>query len=182
MRARLMILIALGAGLALFYAFRPPPTKIVSTAPKDTTDDNALMLHIYDLECPTTSIEPEIELDVSVDPSDNQTRLSFRLSETHDFYVQSFMLEFWYKPDPDTTCEESPYCFVVPLDHYIKAGEVFEGCVGLNGAEVGIVGGDMGTSENWGGHVLDYAMTKWCTEDPELLRREETEECIASSG
>jgi len=181
MRARIVILIALGAGLALFLAFRPPPTKDAGPAPVDRTDENALMLYNYPLDCPTTDIEPEYELEISRDPSDGKNRLTFTLGEAHDFYVQSFKLEFWYKPDPDTTCETSPYCVEVPLDNYIKAGEFYEGCLDLNDAEVGLFGGNMGTADNWDGHVLDFAMTKWCTKNPELLRREEVEECLSPS-
>jgi hypothetical protein len=181
MGARLIILIVLGAGLAMFYALRPPAAENAGIKEQDPTGEAAeigKMLWRNDPpNCPKANIEPDLSLSWSVDPLDGKNRIYIELSESHEFYVQSFVLEFWYMPDAATECEDSPLCINVPLDVYIKAGEFYEGCADINDAELREIGGDMGNTDNWGGNIVDYSMTRACTENPPELLREDWDAC-----
>jgi hypothetical protein len=57
---------------------------------------------------------------------------------------------FYYKPTPDTTPEQSPFALQQSLDQYIPANETLRGCIELDPALLRQVGGQIGTSENWG--------------------------------
>lgn len=181
MGARLIILIVLGAGLAVFYAARPPSQSgdgiVVPPAETPETIKGKMLWHKDPPDCPAAGVEPDLNLSFSIDPADGKNRIYFELSESHGFYVQSFILQFWFMPTPDTECEDSPLCFELPLDRYIKAGETYVGCTDINDAELRKIGGDMGTTDNWGGHIIDFSMTRACTENPPELLREGWDRC-----
>ncbi len=178
MGARLILLIVFGAGLAVYYGTRKPVApdshvKVQEIAGKEPN----LMLWNYDLPGEQPAEPPDLELSLSVDPSDGKNRIYFTLSEANDYYVETFVLEFWYLTDPDTEFEESPIQIEHYLDKYIKAGEVLEDCTDVVAAELMRVGGEMGTIDNWAGRISGRGSMRYRTANPPELRRENTPGC-----
>ena len=178
MRTRLILLIVLGAGLAIYYATRTPvaPDAHVKVQEFAGEEPNRLLWN-YDLPGEQPAEPPDLELSLSIDPADGKNRIYFTLSEANDYYVESFVLEFWYLTDPDTEFEESPIHFEHILDKYIKAGEVLEDCTDVVNEELKRVGGEMGTIDNWAGRITGRGSMRYRTANPAILRRENMSGC-----
>lgn len=178
MGARLIVLIVLGVGLAIYYGTRPPvdPGAHVKVQVLPDVEPNRLLWN-YELPGEQPAEPPDLELSLSVDPADGKNRIYFTISEAHDYYVESFVLEFWYLTDPDTEFEESPIQIEHPLDMYVKAGEVLESCTDVVPVELERVGGEMGTIDNWAGRITGRGGTRYRSTNPSELRREELSGC-----
>ncbi len=180
MGARLIVLIVLGAGLAVYYGTRTPVAPDAHVKIQEFDSDKpepGQMLWHYDLPGEQPAEPPDLELDISVDPADGKNRIYFTLSEANDYYVESFILEFWYLTDPDTEFEESPLRVVHYVDKYIKAGEVLEDCTDVVNEELKRVGGEMGTIDNWAGRISGRGRMRYRTANPPELRRENMPDC-----
>ncbi|MCH8148399.1 MAG: hypothetical protein IH987_10455 [Planctomycetes bacterium] len=178
MGPRLILLILLGAGLALYYGTRTPaaPDIHVEVEILPSVEPN-LLLWNYDLPGDQPVEPPDLELTLSVDPADGKQRIYFTLSEANDFYVETFILEFWYLTDADTEFEESPIQIEHYVDNYIKAGEVLESCLEVVDAELAEAGVDMGTIDNWAGRITGRGPMRYRTADPPDLKRENMPGC-----
>lgn len=179
MGARLILLIVFGAGLAVYYGLRSPVALDADFVAQEFTGgvEPNLMLWNYDLPGEQPAEPPDLELSLTVDPTDGKNRIYFTLSEANDYYVETFVLEFWYLTDPDTEFEESPIQIEHHLDKYIKAGEVLEDCTDVVAAELEHVGGEMGTIDNWAGRISGRGSMRYRTANPPELRRENTLGC-----
>ena len=180
MGARLILLIVLGAGLAVYYGTRTPAAPgshvKVQEIRRDIIEPNQLLWN-YDLPGEQPAEPPDLELTLSVDPADGKHRIYYTLSEANDYYVETFVLEFWYLTDPDTEFEESPIQVSHYVDKYIKAGDVLEDCLDVVGAELSKVGGEMGTIDNWAGRLTGRGNVRYRAANPPELRREATPGC-----
>ena len=181
MGARLIVLIVLGAGLAVYYGTRTPVAPgahvKVQEFEEGEIEPNQMLWH-YDLPGEQPAEPPDLELDFSVDPADGKNRIYFTISEAHDYYVESFVLEFWYLTDPDTEYEESPIQIEHYVDMYIKAGDVLEYCSDVVFAELDRAGVEMGTIDNWAGRITGRGSTRYRSAHPPELRRETVAGCI----
>lgn len=182
MRARLIILVLLGAGLAVYYALRTPAAPnahVQEERFEDLLDEPGLLLWHYDLPGTEPAEPPDLELTFRVDPSDGKQRIYFNLSEAHDYYVETFVLEFWYLSDPDMEFEDSPVQIEHYVDRYIKVGEVLEDCLDVADAELAKVDGQLGVTENWAGRLTGRGHTRARTTDPPEPRREDVPDCTS---
>lgn len=183
MGARLIILILFGALLAVYYAVRTPaaPNAHVQEEHfKSLIDEPGLLLWHYDLPGTEPIEPPDLELTFRVDPNDGKNRIYFNLSEAHDYYVETFVLEFWYLSDPDMAFEDSPVQIEHYVDKYIKAGDVLEDYLDVADAELANVDGQLGTTENWAGRLTGRGPTRARTTNPPEPRREEVQDCTSS--
>ncbi len=174
MKPRLIILIVAAAGLAVFFAVRASAPKAeVPEMRGDLTEkeleeirEQQVMIQDQVFDCEETE-DVYLSIRVGVDPADKKNRLHFYITEENGFFAETFNVTFYYKPTPDTTPAESPYVFTQFLNQYVAANDTFKGCIEVVPPELARVGGDMGTSENWGAEIIDFHSA--CVDDPDPL-------------
>ena len=180
MGARLIVLIVVGAALAVYYGTRTPAAPGAHVKIQEfelgQIEPNQMLWH-YDLPGEQPAEPPDLELTLSIDSADGKNRIYYTISEANDYYVESFVLEFWYLTDPDTEFDESPIQIEQPVDLYVKAGEVLEYCTDVVPAELEQVTGEMGTIDNWAGRITGRGGTRYRSANPPELRREELHGC-----
>ena len=174
MKPRLIILIVAAAGLAVFFAVRASAPKVEEPELKGLLSEEQLrdirdqqkMLQDRVFDCEQTD-DVYLAIRVEVDPADKKNRLYFYITEENGCFVETFNVTFFYKPTPDTTPAESPYVFTQFLNQYVAANDTFKGCIEVVPPELARVGGDMGTSENWGAEIIDFHSA--CLDNPDPL-------------
>jgi hypothetical protein len=163
MGARLLILVVLAGGLAVYFAFAKKPTQVVEEEetptylmPADNVDGGLEAVRTKQILVAEQPIggrepkeEPEIDVQVEVDTSGGKNRLYFTISEAHGYYVDTFQLRAWWVEEGVTSPEDSPLSLGVYLNTYKKANETLRTCVEVVPAELDKVGGDIGTTKNW---------------------------------
>jgi len=175
MKARLILLVVVAAGLAVGLALRP--AKPPETSFEGTIDD-ALNRSKEDLRMqgellwrrPLPGEEPPeppvLHIDVNVDTSSGKNRLVYNITEEHGYYVESFKVEFWYKDEEHPTKEDSPLVIPVPIENYVKANDTLTSCIEVVPAELAEIGGDIGTSENWEATIERHGRYRAQNPDP----------------
>ncbi len=164
MKARLLILIALAAGLAVYFAVAKNRAPVVTQSEivedGDMTEDEIKAKREEQSEVCTRplpgkepSIPPELAVTVEVDRSSGKNRLVFHVTEKHGYYVETFRIQAWYKRPGVTAPEDSPFPWSLYVDNYLKANETFRICGDITQVELSRIGGDMGTSENWDARI-----------------------------
>jgi len=179
MKARLLILIVLAGGLAVYFAVgkNRAPT-VVDTAAEDGNGDGLSPDEIKDIRerqkelCkrPLPGVEPpdppNLAVTVEVDPTGKKNRLYFNVSESHGYYVETFRIQAWYKREGVTGPEDSPLTVDHYVDNYLKANETFRTCAEVVPAELSRVGGDMGTTQNWDAKIIWHCRARAKNPDP----------------
>ncbi len=174
MNVRLVILVLLAGGLAVYFAVgknREPVNVEPLETGVDPEDEDRIRaeqdtLDQRDLPGEEPSEEPELAVTVEVDRSKGKNRLYFNLSEKHGYYVETFRVAAWYK-EPGLTDYEDAKCQVrLYVNDYIKANETLRICAEAVPAELARVGGDMGTTENWDAEITDYGRARAKNPDP----------------
>ncbi|MFQ5493842.1 MAG: hypothetical protein ACE5EX_00515 [Phycisphaerae bacterium] len=168
MKPRLLILIALAGGMAVYVA-----TRASAPAPKmplpivDVPDDDLIMKTLQQQDLPGEEPEEECEFSVGVevDPSDNKNRLYYYIDEAHGYFVESLRVEFWFNPTPENP-DNSTRVFREHLNAYIKANETLFGCLEAVPGELDNIGNSIGTSENWEAYVVWYHRARVTNPDP----------------
>lgn len=185
MKPRLVILVVAAAGLALYMATRTtaPPVDEVEDGPALSGDELAnirLLQTLLELR-PLGGTEPpeipDLSIQAEVDPTGEKNRLYYYITEAHGYYVETFRITFYYKPDPDTSIEDSPLRVPTYLDDYLKANDTLRSCIEIVPGELGLVGGAMGTSEQWGAEITDYGRARMQNPDP-LPPLTEMDKCL----
>lgn len=175
MIARLVILLVLATGLSIYLAVR------ASSPPKETqVSDNLSAEDLerirnekkpvweHPLEGEEPPVPPELDIQIEVDPTGKKNRILYYITEAHGFYVEAFEIDFWYKPTPDATREESPLVRTQLLPgYYLKAKETLKGCFDVVTAEMDVIGGEMGTTENWGAEVYHHPQGRARMQNPD---------------
>lgn len=176
MNARLMLLLALAVGLAVYFAVRTPATPASGadegqTFAGDRSEDQVremqTPLRARPLAGPTPDVEPELSIRVEVDPSGKKNRIYYYIKESNGFYVEEFQIDFYYKPEPDTEKQDSPLIIPLVVQNYLKAGETFEGCTEVVSAEMKHIEGDMGSDENWAAEITSHG--RYRAKNPEKM-------------
>ena len=177
MSPRLVILLAVAVVLAIGVAYkinRPVPEAIEEPDSELDADEDLeslrekqKTLRERDLPGSEPPEEPDLSIQVEVNTQSGKNRLVFYITEAHGYYVEEFDIAFWYKEKPDTDFEESPVSFVHHLENYVRAGETLRDCIEVVPAELRHVGGDIGTSENWGARILRHGRSR--AENPARL-------------
>lgn len=168
MKPRLLILLALAGGMAVFLATRAaaPPEKEtplnqgMTPEEKARISDSKKRLGDFPLPGEEPGIDPEFDIQLEVDPTGEKNRLFFYVTEAHGYYVETFDLEFYYMKDSDTSCDDAPQIASMRLEDYLEANGTLRGCIDVTNNELSRVGGVMGTTENWCAAVVDYGRAR----------------------
>ena len=176
MKPRLLILLALVVVLAVLFARRvSTPTLVEGDVSEVATDEGNDLERIRLMQ---TSLdkrplpgeeppeEPELDVQVEVNTAIGKNRLDYYISEAHGYYVETFRIDFWYKEHPDMGPEESPLRFEHYLDDYVEANKTKKDCIEVVPAELSRVGGEIGTTENWGARVVWHGRARMKNPDP----------------
>ena len=174
MKPRLVILIVLAGGLAVYFATRAsaPPTEEPEFKDDMSAEDRARireqqkMLWERDLPGEEPPEPPDLSIQVEVDASGAKNRLFYYVTEANGYYVESFDIDFWYKPTPDIEFDDSPLAFSQPVNDYLPANAALEGCLEIVPAEIGRIDNHMGTSENWEAEITAYGRARMQNPDP----------------
>jgi hypothetical protein len=179
MRARLLILIVLAGGLAVYFAARKnrAPSVVVTTAEDQGGDGMTLEDRVRKetekielCKRPLPGVEPpekpDLAVTVEVDRTSGKNRLYFNISESHGYYVETFRIEAWYKREGVTGPEDSPLSVGLYVENYLKANETFRTCADVVPVELSRVGGDMGTTANWDAKIIWHCRARAKNPDP----------------
>jgi hypothetical protein len=179
MGPRLIILLFLAIGLAVFFGLRASrPAQILEELEAAENDDyspeematiraEGRPLRSFPLHCETPPEPPQLSLRWEVPAGERQV-IHFYIDEAHGYYVETFDLEFTFKPTNAATPSGNRLTVRHHFDNYLKANSTLNGCVFVVDAELKAVGGQMGSTEDWEGRIADYG--RYCSENPEILR------------
>lgn len=174
MSPRFWILIVVAAGLVVYVAMRAPvPAKEEMTFDDGISEEERARIRevqslLQDRDLPGEEpVEPaDLSVRVEVETASGKNRLYYYITEAHGYYVETFDIEFHYKPTPDATAFDSPLVWNQFVNDYVKANETLVGCLEVVPAELDKVGGDIGTSENWGASIPSYGRARLQNPDP----------------
>jgi len=177
MSARLLILIVLAGGLAVYFAVgtnRAPA--VVDPAADDgdwMTQEERDRIEIEKIELSERPLPgrepaepPDLAVTVEVDRTSGKNRLCFNITERHGYYVETFRIQVWYKREGVTGPENSPFPFTVYKNEFLKANETFRTCAEVVPAELSLVGGDIGTTQNWDASMIYHGRAREKNPDP----------------
>lgn len=168
MNPRLLILLALAGGMAVFLATRAaaPPVEDTTVSSGMTAEEekrirgNQELLSAFDLPGEEPSIDPEFDIQVEVDPTGKKNRIFFYVTEAHGYYVETFDIEFYFMKDAESSCDDAPQIASMHLQDYLEANGTLRGCVDVTNNELNRVGGAMAATENWCAAVVDYGRAR----------------------
>lgn len=172
MKARIVILFVVAAGLAVYLATRasaPPgaePNLSDGLSEKDKKDIRERQKLLWQFDLPGEDVPADLAIQVEVDTSGKKNRLFYYISEAHGYYVETFEALFYYKPTPETTPDDSPLTSNQYINDYVKANETLTGCLEIVPAEIQYIGDTMGTSENWAAEIMRYGRARVENPDP----------------
>ena len=175
MKPRLLILLALAGGLAVWMAVRPAASSVQKPVDEDDevgeVDEGVTlrkqMLSERPLPGEEPSEEPDFSITVEVDPTQAKNRLYYYISEAHGYYVETFDIDFYYNATPKQPLGENAVpIFQQYINDYVEAGETKKGCLEVANAELARIGGRMGRSENWKAEIVDHGRARAKNPDP----------------
>ena len=174
---RLLILIVLAGGLAVYFAVgknRAPA--VVDPAAEDDDwmtkeereriDQEKIELSRRPLPGKEPAEPPDLAVTVEADRTSGKNRLYFNITESHGYYVETFRIQVWYEREGVTGPENSPLLFTVYKNEFLKANETFRTCAEVVPAELALVGGDMGTTQNWDAKIIYHGRAREKNPDP----------------
>lgn len=178
MKVRLVILVMVAGGLAVYFAAgkNKEPVVIIEDEPEvDVPVPKEVVTNRRTLsERPLPGREPadppeapdDFAVTVEVDRSKGKNRLYFNITEKHGYYVETFRLLAWYKKQGVTAPEDSPLVVPVYLNEYLKANDTLRTCIEVVPAELASVGGDIGATANWEARIDHYDRSREKNPDP----------------
>ncbi len=143
MNPRLLILIVVAAGMAIYFAAVRGGTKPVD-GPVDTSmtpeerkqnDERGMTLDRHKLAGSEPAEKPDVAVQVEVDRSKGKNRLYFTITEAHGFYVEQFRVRFWYVKAGVTGPDDSPVNLTQFFDRYLPAKGTLRVCMEVVPAE-----------------------------------------------
>ncbi len=177
MKPRFAILLVAAAivGVALYVKKTAPP---VPTAPEAEDAADALSPEEQQrLDVQKTPLDrrplpgreppdpPVLSTTVEVDTSSGKNRVCAFVTEAHGYYVETFRIRIFHKGqnggDGTPALEFEHYA-----DSYLKANDTLRECVEVVPAELGDIGGEIGTSEDWGAEVTYHGRARLENPDP----------------
>lgn len=179
MKPRLIILLVLALGLAIWFATKSNDNKPGASAPPApeelTTDATAEARKVELAEIPLPGNEPsepaQFSVKMEVDQSSGKNRLVFYITEKHGYFVETMNLRLWYTPTgKDIDTKESPLVLTHYINDYMQAKQTFKGHLEVVPAELAQVGGKIGASENWRGEITKYHRAREADPNPLPVR------------
>jgi hypothetical protein len=174
MNPRLLILIVVAAGMAIYFASiksgsKPvdtPPDSLMTAEEQQRIDDVKKTLDKLPLAGSEPAEEPDVAVQVEVDRSKGKNRLYFTITEAHGYYVEQFSVRFWYVKAGVTGPEDSPVNITQFFDRFLPAKGTLRVCMEVVPAELKDVGGDMGDSGNWKAEIAEHGRARAQNPDP----------------
>ena len=180
MSIRLLILMALGVILGVYFVMRSPAPSDNSqavmedgssggyaNAPSDFIRQTQQPLDNRALAGEEPPEPPVFDIQVEVNLSSGKNQLCFLISEIHGYYVETLNLQWWWTgKDGTIKPEDSSLNLSHFMDKYVKAGETLRECIELVPPELAGVGGDMGTGDNWGARMMSHGRARLENPDP----------------
>lgn len=157
MPTRLILLVAMAGGLAVYFAVRSAPDTVakVQIRGKDKVDPPPIWQRPLEGEEPPDRCE--FDVTVEVDTTTGQNLLYFNITEVHGYYAESLKLRFWYSEQGKYPNEEdSPLSRGYYFDRYVPANGVLRTCFALVNAELAHIGGSIGSTGDWSASIEDY--------------------------
>lgn len=185
MNPRLIILIVIAAGMAIYFAAVRGGTKAPAlvTGTTLTAEEGKnlkdVQVTIDKLKLPGNEPpeKPELSVQVEVDRSKGKNRLYFTISEAHGYYVEQFRVHLWYVRPGDSDPENSPVNLTQFFDRFLPAKSTLRTCMELVPAELTGVGGDMGQTSNWQAEIIWYGRARAQNPDPLPPRTDTVSTC-----
>lgn len=169
MNPRLLILIVIAAGMAIYFAAVRGSAKNNTDISADAEGDLAPFQGTLDtlkLAGAKPPVSPDVAVQVEVDRSRGKNRLFFTITEAHGFYVEQFQVRFWYVNEGVTEPEDSPIDLTQFFDRYLPANDTLRVCMELVPAELVKVNGDMGETNNWMAEIDWHGRARATNPDP----------------
>ena len=177
MSARLLILIVLAGGLAVYFAVaKNQAPAVVETAAEnddwmtqeevDRVREEGIEVCRRPLPGKEPVVPPDLAVTVEVDRISGKNRLFYNITESHGYYVETFRIQVWYKREGVTGPENSPLRWTLYVDNFLKANETFRTCAEVVNAELSRVGGDMGMTQNWDAKIIWHCRAREKNPDP----------------
>lgn len=171
MNPRLLILIVVAAGLAIYFAAvkgrTKPNTGPVETEVSQEDRERQTTLDLLDLPGTEPPEDPDLTIQVEVDRSHGKNRLYFTISESHGFYVEQFRVQFWFARDGKDDPDDSPLLLSHFFDRYLPAKETLRLCLEVVPAELSKIGGDIGETKQWRAEIESHG--RWRAKNPDPL-------------
>jgi len=177
MKVRLLILVLVAGGLAVYFAAAknrepvvievetPDPDEPGADPPVDTRTLSERPLPGHEPATPPEAPD-DFAVTVEVDRAQGKNRLYFNITEKHGYYVETFRMQAWYTRPGVTGPEDSPLVVQHYLNEYLKANDTLRTCIEVVPAELSRVGGDIGTSANWEARIDHYDRSREKNPDP----------------
>jgi hypothetical protein len=176
MSARLVILVFIAGGLAVYFAVRPPKpaspgveaADILSLPADGKTEDDIVKVQVADQ--PIGGKEPveqaDLHVTVEVDTNRGMNRLHFTVRESHGWYVDTLRIAAWKKGPGIDGPEDAAYAVRTLVNNYLLANDTYRTCTDLTLAEVQLLGGEIGRTDEWTAIVEDYGRAREQNPDP----------------
>lgn len=169
MNPRLLILILVAVGMAIYFASIKGRTQsndaLISNPEADPVPFQGT-LEDLELSGKEPEEDPDLAVLVEVDRSRGKNRLYFTITEAHGFYIEQFQVRFWYVKDGVTSHEDSPVSLSQFFDRYLPANGTLRVCLEVVPAELTKVGGDIGDSQNWKAEIEWHGRARVQNPDP----------------
>ncbi len=173
MKPRLVILAVAAAALAIYWGTRTAtPVEELEDVPTHNEQEltelrlRQTLLELRPLEGSEPPEEADLSIQVEVDPTDGKHRLYYYITEAHGYYVETFNIAFYHKPDADTPIEDGEPDVTTYVNNYLKANDTFKSCIEIVPAEFALIGRDMGTSQQWEARIESYGRARMQNPDP----------------
>ncbi len=174
MNPRLLILIVIAAGMAIYFASIKSGTKpadilentSMTPEEKDHLKQVTKTLEKFPLPGAEPAEKPDLVTQVEVDRSKGKNRLYFTITEAHGYYVEQFQIHFWYVPKGGAKSDKPPAEATQFFDRFLPAKGTLRVCMEVVPAELADVGGDMGDSSNWKAEVVWHGRARTQSPNP----------------
>jgi len=168
MKVRLVLLLVVLIAVIIYVVTKGPRTTevVIDGGPDGTSvvysDDpvgSKKTLNEMDLPGEEPGVPAEFEIAVRRDADDIKQRIYFEITETHGFFAETFRVRFYFTPTG-----KGPDARVLVFMHYIndflEANDTLAGEVLISDAELGVIGGDMGSTENWSAQLVMHGRVR----------------------
>ncbi len=175
MKVRLVILLVVLIAVIVYVATKGTRTTDVvieagSEGSSVVYSDNPVgpkeTLTEMDLPGEEPDVSPEFEIAVRRDADDFKQRIYFEITETHGFFAETFRVRFYFTPTGKGQAARV-LVFLHYVNEFLEANGTLANEVLISDAELDdLIGGDMGSSENWSAEIVMHGRVRIENPDP----------------
>ncbi len=184
MNVRLFLLLAVAAGLAVYFVMKPskrpksgngqvqaveldPPSDPMPGELRARVEEMQKDLWTLPLPGSEPADPPRFAVTVTPNPASGKNQLCFDISEAHGYFVETLVIEFWHTgPDGKATLEDSPLGLQETINDYIEVDKTLHVCMEVVPVEFERIKNTLGTSENWKAQIVKYNRARVKNPDP----------------